>query len=345
MDKKILHISWQFHWFLGDLLDKREKDILIVWSDINLIKEIFLDYDFILFHFIKDLDLKSIFDIVSEKKTYWLFVHDFYPFCSRWNLSINSWQKCNVIDSLDCNCWLIKYIDINNYSLFFKNMTFLLWQDLFTKNYFLNISNYYNYSFKINYIKQFILKNKILSKKKDSDFFRIWFVWIPSEIKWFWTILNMLSKLDSSFLINNKIIFNFYSITNFTKDNSNLMKKIEYKDWYVNYYYNENNRKNIYSNIDCLLVTSMWNENWPMPLYEAFANKIPVIISDQESLKEKVIDRVDSYVFKTWDERDLLKWILWIKKNYEKVISNKEWFRYNTIENFNKQLTNFLNEL
>jgi hypothetical protein len=36
-----------------------------------------------------------------------------------------------------------------------------------------------------------------------------------------------------------------------------------------------------------------------MVLYEAFLNKIPVIISDQESLKEKVLNRVDSYVFKT----------------------------------------------
>jgi hypothetical protein len=62
-------------------------------------------------------------------------------------------------------------------------------------------------------------------------------------------------------------------------------------------------------------------------------------------LKEKVINRVDSYVFKTWDERDLLKWILWMKKNYEKIILNKEWFKYNTIENFNKLLTQFLNEL
>jgi len=36
-----------------------------------------------------------------------------------------------------------------------------------------------------------------------------------------------------------------------------------------------------------------------MVLYEAFANHIPVIVSDQESLVEKVTDRVDSYVFAT----------------------------------------------
>jgi hypothetical protein len=35
-----------------------------------------------------------------------------------------------------------------------------------------------------------------------------------------------------------------------------------------------------------------------MVLGEAFANKIPVVISDYESLKEKVIDKIDSYVFK-----------------------------------------------
>jgi hypothetical protein len=36
-----------------------------------------------------------------------------------------------------------------------------------------------------------------------------------------------------------------------------------------------------------------------MVLGEAFANKIPVIIADQISLKEKVIDRADSYIFKS----------------------------------------------
>jgi glycosyltransferase involved in cell wall biosynthesis len=36
-----------------------------------------------------------------------------------------------------------------------------------------------------------------------------------------------------------------------------------------------------------------------MVLYEAFANKIPVIVFDIDSLKEKVIDREDSYIFKT----------------------------------------------
>ena len=101
----------------------------------------------------------------------------------------------------------------------------------------------------------------------------------------------------------------------------------------------------MYSQIDCLVIPSIWNETGPIVLYEAFSNKIPVIVSDQESLKEKVMDRIDSYIFKTWDERDLLKAILWMKNNYENVISNKNWFVYNTIDSFNEELTTFLNEL
>ena len=94
------------------------------------------------------------------------------------------------------------------------------------------------------------------------------------------------------------------------------------------------NRRRIYSEMDCLIIPSIWNETGPMVLYEAFVNKIPVLVSDQESLKEKVMDRVDSYVFRTKDEMDLLKGVLWMRENYEKVVLSKKGFRYSEVGDF-----------
>ena len=94
--------------------------------------------------------------------------------------------------------------------------------------------------------------------------------------------------------------------------------------------------------MDCLIIPSIWNETGPMVLYEAFVNKISVLVSDQESLKEKVMDRVDSYVFKTRDEKDLLKGILWMKGNYDKVVLSEDGFRYCGVEKFCGELGEFV---
>ena len=109
--------------------------------------------------------------------------------------------------------------------------------------------------------------------------------------------------------------------------------------------FNETDRKNIYARMDCLIVPSVWNETGPMVLYEAFANRIPAVVSDQESLKEKVKDRVDGYIFKTGDEADLLKGILWVKKNYGKLTAGTQGFEYERMSDFDRKLTDFLHGL
>ena len=93
--------------------------------------------------------------------------------------------------------------------------------------------------------------------------------------------------------MENNICINFFHIDDFQKE----IKIIKHNNISIT----ENNLKKteIYNNIDVLIIPSLWNETGPKVLYEAFANRIPVIISDQPSLVEKVHDRQDSYVFKT----------------------------------------------
>ena len=52
-----------------------------------------------------------------------------------------------------------------------------------------------------------------------------------------------------------------------------------------------------YSQIDYLIIPSVWEETGPMTLFEAFYYKIPVIISKRPSMIEKTIEGVNALVF------------------------------------------------
>ena len=330
--KKILHISCSRHQLIDNIYYYRlEKlgllDKMIIWR--NKYEEVAKNknlYDIMLFHFIDKIDINFILELMfkNPQKKFGFYLHTFYPFCSDWT------------------CLSKQTNENKKFKLFIKNLSFIITQDKFSYDF---IYNYFKKEQIIN-VKIFILEQpidwiNIIWNRIKSNRFRLWFIWNFSYIKWFDTIkiiINSYWKLLNELWID----LNLYTIENPWEDIENKrIKKINN----VTIIYNEYDRKKIYSEIDCLLIPSIWNETWPMVLYEAFANKIPVVISNQESLRVKVIDRVDSYVFKTGNQRDLLKWILWIKENYRKVISNKEWFNYNKIENFNKQLNNFLDEL
>lgn len=327
MYKKILHISWIRHKIIDDIYFYRKdklfiKDEIYFWLE-NDIKT--TNFEIILFHFIEKLDIDFILDFINKnkEKKIWLYFHTYFPFYEDWTAL--SWKITKNQ----------KYLD------FIEKLNFVIFQD----NYSFNLIKS---NFKINksiILKTPIIEEEVISNKNFLNKFRLAFVWGFSYIKWFDFFKNFINK-NKDFLKRNEIELNLFTLKNPWENiriNDLVSEKVQFDNILITI--NEYDRKSIYSNIDSLIIPSIWNETWPMVLYEAFTNNIPVILSNQESLKEKVIDRADSYIFKTWDERDLLKWILWMKKNYEKVILNKQWFRYNTIENFNKQLTNFLNEL
>jgi len=66
-----------------------------------------------------------------------------------------------------------------------------------------------------------------------------------------------------------------------------LMPNISREDLYERFF----------SQIDYLIIPSVWEETGPMPLFEAFYYKIPVIVSDRPSITEKTLPGVNSLVF------------------------------------------------
>jgi glycosyltransferase involved in cell wall biosynthesis len=80
-----------------------------------------------------------------------------------------------------------------------------------------------------------------------------------------------------------------------------------------------NNRKiaDIFKEIDVLVIPSIWHENSPLVIQEAFLSKTPVIASRVGGIPELVKDGVNGLLFNPQDTDDLLK-------KLEYVINNRE---------------------
>jgi len=63
----------------------------------------------------------------------------------------------------------------------------------------------------------------------------------------------------------------------------------------------------VYAGIDVLVVPSLWFENSPITIHEAFLTETPVVASDIGGMKEYVRDGVDGLHFRTGDAEDLAR--------------------------------------
>ncbi len=79
--------------------------------------------------------------------------------------------------------------------------------------------------------------------------------------------------------------------------------------------YNYNEISNTLSNIDVLVTPSIWFENSPLVIHEAFLAKIPVITSNLGGMAELVIPKKNGLLFEPGNVEDL-------KKNMELFINN-----------------------
>lgn len=77
----------------------------------------------------------------------------------------------------------------------------------------------------------------------------------------------------------------------------NVIIEGSFKNWEID--------ERVLSNIDVLVVPSIWYENSPLVIQEAFLAGIPVITSDIGGMKELVEDGKDGFTFKTGDAESL----------------------------------------
>ena len=105
--------------------------------------------------------------------------------------------------------------------------------------------------------------------------------------------------------------------------NVKILQSIKYHELY----------KEFFSHIDYLIIPSLWNETGPMTLFESFFYKVPVIISNQKSLIEKIKGNMSSRIFKNAPElAKIMAGIIEgkIKKEQKDIFDVKENKKYTT---------------
>lgn len=74
---------------------------------------------------------------------------------------------------------------------------------------------------------------------------------------------------------------------------ANSKNKIEFAGEYINH----NLANDVFANVDCIVVPSIWAENSPLVIHEAQACKVPVITADFGGMKEFVQHQVNGLLF------------------------------------------------
>ena len=85
-------------------------------------------------------------------------------------------------------------------------------------------------------------------------------------------------------------------------------------EWLPEY---ENNQivKQVFDQVDCIVVPSIWEENSPLVIQEALQAKVPVITSEKGGMGELVQDGVNGLTFKHRSIEDLSKKLQFVLDN------------------------------
>jgi len=82
--------------------------------------------------------------------------------------------------------------------------------------------------------------------------------------------------------------------------NSNVLKKIEAlknATVMINLSHQSEIHEKFYCDLDYCIIPSVWNETGPLTLFESFMHRIPVLINNMESMKEKIQENKSSRIF------------------------------------------------
>lgn len=91
--------------------------------------------------------------------------------------------------------------------------------------------------------------------------------------------------------------------------------KIEFAGEYINH----NLANDVFSNVDCIVVPSIWGENSPLVIHEAQACKIPVITADFGGMKEYVQHNINGLLFEHRNTNALAEQLKFAVLNPEKM--------------------------
>ncbi len=258
-------------------------------------------------------------DIIKELNIPIVFtLHDFWMMCVRGQLikddlslclgpSVENCVKCNrkYFDSeiqarQEVERWLATMSRINDkVDLFIAPSRFL--KNLYVKN---GISNeriiYMDYGFDKNLFKDI--------KKTPSEKIRFGFLGRIIPVKGISQLIEAFNTVDHS-----KAELNIYG--KHTGSIEYLKKRCENSAIHFKKGYDCKEISRVLSDIDVLVVPSLWFENSPLVIHEAFLAKIPVITSNLGGMAELVTDKKKGLLFEPGNVDDLKEKINQFVKN------------------------------
>jgi len=163
------------------------------------------------------------------------------------------------------------------------------------------------FGFNLNEFKNF--------KKVPSEKIRFAFIGSILPAKGIHILIEAFNKIKDESL-ELKIYGNFSSYKGFLRDYFKYIKKIV-RNKNIKFMGGFDNRYilDIFKEIDILVLPSIWPENSPLVIQEAFATKTPVIASNIGGIPELIDDRVNGLLFKAGDSDALYTIIELIKNN------------------------------
>jgi len=233
-------------------------------------------------------------------------IHDFWMFCPRGQLLTSNYKLCEGPDVTRCSQCLnylhvkendiIKYLThmrevLDNIDVFLSPSNFL--RDYFIKEGLPDSKIIYSpYGFDKSKIKY---RRKKYSSDDSLSFGYIGRI-IPSKG------IHLLIKAFSSIEIKKGSSLHIYGDAGRYKT---YLEKLG--DQHVHFHggFHNDEIDKILDNIDVLVVPSIWYENSPLVIQEAFLKGIPVIASNIGGMKELISDGVDGFLFRMGDIKSL----------------------------------------
>ncbi len=153
---------------------------------------------------------------------------------------------------------------------------------------------YLDYGFNYNYFKNF--------KKKNSEKIRFGYIGRIIPVKGVHLIIDAFNKISNPNM--ELYIYGSSSNVEYLKSraiNSNIFFPGEYNNWEIG---------DVLSEIDVVIVPSIWFENSPLVIHEAAIAKIPAITTNLGGMAEYVQDEVNGLLFERNNVDDLLEKIV-----------------------------------
>ena len=275
----------------------------------------------------------GIVDVLKSKNIPIVFtLHDFWLMCPRGQFlqrnfgSENTWQLCDKQEDRKCaeRCYSSYFSstgdqqDIDHWAVWInKRMAetrsvidkadVLIAPSRYLKDRFVNGFNvpaskirYLDYGFPTHYLQP-------PPSRPTKEHFTFGYIGTHIPSKGIYLLIEAFGKLNSNARL---LIWG-------TKDSQStraLVKRAEAACLSIEFkggYSNKDIVQEVFSQVDCIVVPSIWSENSPLVIHETQACKVPVITADHGGMKEYVHHKVNGLLFRHRDSNDLTEKMQW----------------------------------